>query len=87
MLAFWINPDSNPAATRAAGPAGSWEVVARSFLPSGRRVVRPLAGAFIMVGAAQGPAVMGAHWGCHRGRKEKPGGLLRSGGLGCRRND
>lgn len=63
MLAFWIDPDPNPAATRAVKPAGSWEAVARSVLPSGRRVVRPLAGAFILVGAAQGPAVVRAHWG------------------------
>ncbi|TDR38582.1 SOS response associated peptidase (SRAP) [Tahibacter aquaticus] len=63
MLAFWIDPDPNPAATRAAERAGSWEAVARSVLPSGRRVVRPLAGAFILVGAAQGPAVVRADWG------------------------
>ncbi len=88
MLAFWIDPEPNRAATRAAEPAGSWEAVARSVLPSGRLVVRPLAGAFILVGAAQGPAVVHAHGGwCPRGRKDKPGGLLRSGGLGCRRKD
>lgn len=63
MLAFWIDPDPNPAATRAAETAGSWEAVARSVLPSVRRVVRPLAGAFVLAGAAQGPAVVRAHWG------------------------